>query len=82
MSNNRNYSDEQIKAIMSNLAYDISLYSNRLSSSGKPIKWNLCKPQSELFDNGWYQKHWRKNCETCVSRLICNGCSDCGECEK
>lgn len=30
MSNNRNYSDEQIKAIMSNLAYDMSLYSNRL----------------------------------------------------
>ena len=35
--NNRNYSDEQIKAIMSNLAYDMSLYSNRLSSIDQEI---------------------------------------------
>ena len=53
-----------------------------LQFSGKPIAWNLRKPQSDFFDDEWYVKHWRKNCETCGSRLICNGCTDCGECEK
>ena len=57
-------------------------YKSCLQFAGKPIEWQLHKPQSELFDDGWYVKHWRKNCETCGSRLICNGCSNCGECEK
>lgn len=65
------------KRLQSKMAYKSSL-----QFEGKPIKWNLYKPQNELFDDGWYQKHWQKNCETCGSRLICNGCSDCGECEK
>jgi len=32
-------------------------------------------PQEEL-----YVPHFRANCETCGSRLICNGCSNCGKC--
>ena len=27
-----------------------------------------------------YVPHFRANCETCGSKLICNGCSDCGKC--
>ena len=58
-------------------------YKSGLQFAGKPIEWNLYKPQGNLFDNdGWYQKHWRKPCDNCGSRLICNGCSDCGLCGK
>lgn len=32
-------------------------------------------PQEEL-----YVPHFRANCATCGSRLICNGCSNCGKC--
>ena len=27
-----------------------------------------------------YVPHFRANCETCGSKLICNGCRDCGKC--
>ena len=57
-------------------------FKSGLQFAGKPIKWHFIKPQIELFDNGWYQKHWRQNCETCGSRLICNGCTDCFGCKE
>jgi hypothetical protein len=50
---------------------------------GKPIEWKLTNmlgleiPKQEL-----YIPHYRKNCEKCGSRLICNGCADCGQCER
>lgn len=34
-------------------------------------------PQQDL-----YKQHFRENCATCASRLICNGCSDCGKCRQ
>ena len=37
--------------------------------------WGYPIPQEEL-----YVPHFRTNCETCGSRLICNGCSNCGKC--
>ncbi len=39
-------------------------------SFGQPI------PESEL-----YVPHYRERCRMCGSRLICNGCSDCGRCK-
>ncbi len=54
-----------------------------MSFVGKEIKWNLTDmlglpiPQSAL-----YTPHFGKICEKCGSRPICNGCSDCGKCEK
>ena len=36
--------------------------------------WGYPIPQEEL-----YVPHFRTNCETCGSRLICNGCSNCGK---
>ena len=29
-----------------------------------------------------YKKFFRERCQTCGSRLICNGCSNCGQCAK
>jgi protein gp37 len=37
--------------------------------------WGLPVPKSDL-----YRPHYRENCLYCGSRLICNGCSDCGKC--
>lgn len=33
-----------------------------------------------LKDDELYKPHYRRICLTCGSRLICNGCSDCGKC--
>ena len=58
-------------------------FKSGMNFEGGPIEWKLCDnfglpiPKSEL-----YVPHYRKNCEMCASRLICNGCSDCGKCEK
>jgi protein gp37 len=57
-------------------------YKSGMNFVGKPINWRLTNalgmelPQEEL-----YVPHYRQNCEKCGSRLICNGCSDCGRCE-
>ncbi len=57
-------------------------YKSGLQYEGKEINFHLYKPQSALFDeDGWYQKHYRERCMTCASKMICNGCSDCGLCE-
>ena len=37
--------------------------------------WGYPIPQEDL-----YVPHFRANCKTCGSRLICNGCSNCGKC--
>jgi protein gp37 len=54
-----------------------------VSYEGKPIRWSLTDrfgvpiPESQL-----YTPHYRAICQTCGSKMICNGCSDCGKCEK
>jgi protein gp37 len=57
-------------------------YKSGMSYSGKPIDWRL----TDLFGmdippQDLYVPHYRKNCETCGSKPICNGCSDCGRCK-
>ncbi len=37
--------------------------------------WNLPIPEEEL-----YKPHFRERCNECGSRMICNGCSECGRC--
>ncbi len=57
-------------------------YRSGMNYAGRPIRF-------ELFDElGYpipkeclYRPRYRAQCETCGSRLICNGCSDCGKCE-
>ena len=56
-------------------------YKSGMNFQGRPIRFDLVDdwgypiPQEDL-----YVPHFRANCETCGSKLICNGCSDCGKC--
>ncbi len=50
---------------------------------GRQIKWRLCdKMGFPIPDEFLYRPHFRDRCDTCGSRLICNGCSNCGQCGK
>lgn len=46
----------------------------------KPI-FSLESPDTVLFDREKYRPHFRTHCSTCGSRLTCNGCSDCSNCD-
>ena len=58
-------------------------YKSGVSFQGRPIRfdlrdaWGLPIPQEDR-----YVPHFRERCRICGRRLICNGCSDCGKCEK
>ncbi len=58
-------------------------YRSGLSYQGKPIQfdlydnWGYPIPQEQL-----YVPHFRERCRTCGMRMSCNGCSNCGACEK
>lgn len=58
-------------------------YKSGVNYVGKPIEWKLTDrfgidiPKEKL-----YIPHYRKNCSRCGSKLICNGCSDCGRCKE
>ena len=58
-------------------------YKSGVNFQGKPMRfdlrdtWGQPIPEAEL-----YRPHFRRLCQTCGSKLICNGCSDCGNCEK
>lgn len=52
-----------------------------MSHAGKPIVWKLTDRFGNKIQQGaLYVPQYRKNCDKCGSRLICNGCSDCGRC--
>lgn len=55
-------------------------FKSGLQFEGKPTVWELTPPQKGLFCTGRYEKQWSENCRECGSRLICNGCTFCGQC--
>lgn len=64
------------KQIQSEMAYKSGMY-----FAGRPIEWRLAdRFGTEIPKDQLYVPHYRKNCEQCGSRFICNGCSDCGRC--
>ena len=57
-------------------------YKSGMNYVGKPIKFKLCDNFGfDIPENELYVPHYRKNCEHCGSKLICNGCCDCGKCD-
>ena len=56
-------------------------YKSGMNFVGKPIDWKLTdRFGAAIPKKTLYVPHYRKNCDHCGSRLICNGCSDCGKC--
>lgn len=57
-------------------------YKTGLQYQEKITQLKLSPIQHELFNNiDWYEKKWNKNCNSCGSKLICNGCTFCGLCK-
>jgi len=60
----------------------VQAYRSGLQYKGQDIDFRLELPQKALFDNGqWYKAQFGSLCQMCGSRLICNGCSNCGACK-
>ncbi len=57
-------------------------YKSNLNFEGKKIHFKLYDVfQNELKEEELYHPFFWKKCETCGSKLICNGCSKCGKCK-
>jgi protein gp37 len=65
------------KALQSEMAWK-----SGMSCVGKPIEWKLTDRFGlPIPDADLYVPHYRPHCDRCGSKLICNGCSDCGKCD-
>lgn len=65
------------KTIQSEMAYK-----SGMNFVGKPIEWKLTdRSGAAIPKEGLYLPQYRRNCDHCGSRLICNGCSHCGKCK-
>lgn len=76
--------DGKIYHLESKVLQSRQAWKSGLQHQGKAIDFKLRKPlQMSFFDDGeWYQKKFRDRCQICGCRFICNGCSNCGQCEK
>lgn len=65
------------KQIQSRMAYE-----SGMNYKGKPMEFNLCDDWGyPIPKEQFYDPHYYENCKECGSKLICNGCSDCGKCK-
>jgi protein gp37 len=56
-------------------------FKSGLSHAGRPIEWVLRDPIGFEVDPAWlYEPYFAPQCDSCGSRLICNGCTRCGAC--
>ncbi|MDD3228800.1 MAG: DUF5131 family protein [Oscillospiraceae bacterium] len=55
-------------------------YKSGMNYKGKPLEFKLKNGYGPLLEEDLYVPHYRTNCEHCGSKLICNGCSNCGKC--
>ncbi|MCQ2246053.1 MAG: DUF5131 family protein, partial [Bacteroidaceae bacterium] len=68
----------------------LQAFKSGLSYKGKDIDFKLTNPEPGFFDMDSagsptmeaYTPFFREHCETCGSRMTCNGCSNCGNCDK
>ncbi len=66
------------KQIQSEMAYKSGMY-----YAGRPVVWKLTDRFGlAIPEEALYRPHFRQNCARCGSKPICNGCSDCGRCDK
>jgi protein gp37 len=66
------------KTVQSQMAFK-----SGISYAGRPIKFALRnRLGKEISEVDLYSPFYRDSCMTCGSRPICNGCSNCGRCDK
>lgn len=54
-----------------------------MNYQGAPITFRLTDTMGlEIPQEALYVPHYREPCRLCAGRLTCNGCSDCGKCER
>lgn len=59
----------------------VQAFKSGLQHMGRPIIWNLYRPQGDLFNDApWYRPTFGTECETCAMRMICNGADKNGKC--
>ena len=65
------------KSLQSEMAYK-----SGMTFAGKPIEWKLTdRSGAAIPKEALYVPQYRRHCNHCGSRLICNGCSHCGRCK-
>ncbi len=65
------------KATQSNMAYR-----SNMNFQGKKLHFKLKDGYGNEIEKKYlYQPIYQENCQCCGSRLICNGCSNCGKCK-
>lgn len=58
-------------------------YKSGMNFQGKPMEFVLCDDWGyPIPERHKYKPQFRKQCDTCGQRMVCNGCSNCGNCEK
>lgn len=66
----------QKKALQSSMAFK-----SQMNFIGKKIVFDLCDLYGKIPEEYLYSPHYRLNCDSCSSKLICNGCCNCGKCK-
>ena len=69
--------------IPSKAQQNLQAHRSGMTYQGKPMNFIL-KDQNgnEIPKDRLYVPHFRKKCEECAFRILCNGCSDCGMCQE
>ncbi len=61
----------------------LQAFKSGLSFKGKSIEYKLYSTENVLFDNKMIPfPFFRAHCHTCGAKMTCNGCSNCGACNK
>ena len=58
-------------------------YKSGLSFKGKPIDFKLTRQLGlSIAETDYYKPYFGEKCQTCGMKIICNGCTRCGKCNK
>ena len=75
--------DGKLYKIEGNRLQSQQAYLSGMSYQGRPIHFDLYDELGRpIPEDMLYVPSYRDRCRTCGMRLSCNGCSDCGACEK
>jgi len=74
--------DNRMYHIPGKLVQSEMAFKSGMTFAGKPVKFKLVDVVGGPIDEGnLYVPHYRQHCASCGSKLICNGCGDCGRCK-